>query len=202
MASTVATATRRRCPNDRWCGARSRCSAMPDRGQRLVDPRRPARRRAGPGWPGRTRRPRRRSAGRAGRRGPGRRCRPGGGSRPARPGRRVDRAARRPSTVPPPPGRMPLRCSTSVVLPAPLGPSSATRSPRATVQVDAAQRHVPVRVGELEPGAPCSESMAPITAAPPWRRWPRPPPARSPRPPTVRRWPRPAACQAAGSRPV
>ena len=29
IASTVATATRRRCPNDRWCGARSRCSAMP-----------------------------------------------------------------------------------------------------------------------------------------------------------------------------
>lgn len=35
-------------------------------------------------------------------------------------------------TVPVPPVRMPLRCSTSVVLPAPFGPSSATRSPRAT----------------------------------------------------------------------
>ncbi len=35
-------------------------------------------------------------------------------------------------TVPVPPVRMPLRWSTRVVLPAPLGPSSATRSPRAT----------------------------------------------------------------------
>ena len=32
-------------------------------------------------------------------------------------------------TVPAPAWRMPLRCSTSVVLPAPLGPSRATRSP-------------------------------------------------------------------------
>ena len=41
-------------------------------------------------------------------------------------------AARRPRPCPAPAVRMPLRCSTSVVLPAPLGPSSATRSPRWT----------------------------------------------------------------------
>ncbi len=33
-------------------------------------------------------------------------------------------------TVPVPPLRMPFRCSTRVVFPAPFGPSSATRSPR------------------------------------------------------------------------
>ena len=47
-------------------------------------------------------------------------------------------------------GRMPLRCSTSVVLPAPFGPSSATRSPRFDAQVDPVQRLVPVGVGERE----------------------------------------------------
>ena len=35
-------------------------------------------------------------------------------------------------TLPAPAARMPFRCSTSVVLPAPLGPSRATRSPRST----------------------------------------------------------------------
>ena len=46
---------------------------------------------------------------------------------------------------------MPLRCSTSVVLPAPLGPSSATRSPAVDVQVDAEERLVAVGVGVGEP---------------------------------------------------
>ena len=35
-------------------------------------------------------------------------------------------------TTPLPPSRIPFRCRTSVVLPAPFGPSSATRSPVAT----------------------------------------------------------------------
>ena len=43
---------------------------------------------------------------------------------------------------------MPLRCSTSVVLPAPLGPSTATRSPGSTREVDAVERDAPVGVGE------------------------------------------------------
>ena len=39
MASTVATATRRRWPNDRWCGGRSAYSAIPTCVERIVDPR-------------------------------------------------------------------------------------------------------------------------------------------------------------------
>ncbi len=50
-------------------------------------------------------------------------------------------------TVPAPAVRIPLRCSTSVVLPAPLGPSRATRSPLVHVQVDAEERLVAVGVG-------------------------------------------------------
>ena len=88
MASTVATATRRRWPKLRWCGGRSAASAMPDLVQRPPDPRGQRVARSARGWPGRRRRPRRRWAGRAGRPGPGRRCRPGGGPRagcPCRP---------------------------------------------------------------------------------------------------------------------
>ena len=128
MASTVATATRRRCPNDRWWGGRAACSSMPTAARAaftLVSssgPRRP--RLAGPkatssatvgmnSW--------------------------SSGSWNTIPTRRrislrCSAATGRPATaILPAPGRStPLHWSTRVVLPAPLGPSRATRSPRWT----------------------------------------------------------------------
>lgn len=45
---------------------------------------------------------------------------------------------------------MPLRCSTSVVLPAPFGPSSATRSPRWMVKSTPNRACLLVGIGEDE----------------------------------------------------
>ena len=47
-----------------------------------------------------------------------------------------------------------------MVLPAPFGPSRATRSPRATVEVDAVQRHVAVRVAEAQAARRRSEGRS------------------------------------------
>ena len=43
-----------------------------------------------------------------------------------------------------------MRCNASVVLPAPFGPSSATRSPALDAQTDAEQRLVAVRIDVRE----------------------------------------------------
>ena len=53
-------------------------------------------------------------------------------------------------TVPARAVRMPFRCRTSVVLPAPLGPSRATRSPGWTWRSMPFRALVPIRVGELD----------------------------------------------------
>ena len=66
---------------------------------------------------------------------------------------RVRAPSSRPPTaiVPSPPSSIPLSWSTSVVLPAPLGPSTATRSPDGHLQVDAGERRAAVGIGEAQP---------------------------------------------------
>ena len=70
--------------------------------------------------------------------------------------RRISGRLRRSTVVPPTvteprlAALMPLRASTSVVLPAPFGPRMATRSPAIDREVDAAQRLVTVGIGEGE----------------------------------------------------
>ena len=61
---------------------------------------------------------------------------------------------------------MPLRWSSRLLLPAPFGPTRATFSPRA-IQVDAPQRLVPVRVGEMEvldPDGPRASGLRTLAA--------------------------------------
>ena len=162
IASTVATATRRRCPKDRWCGARSANAAMPTARERLVDPLGPARRRAGRGWPGRRRRPRA-TVGMNSWSSGSWKTMPTRRRISAQVGRLGRPAGRRPRPRPPPAARMPLRCSTSVVLPAPLGPSRATRSPACDGEVDAEQRLVPVGVGEVQAASPAGIGVTRVT---------------------------------------
>ncbi len=127
IASTVATATRRRWPKERWCGGRSLNSAMPTRPSARSTrssssgPLSPAA--AGPNA--------------TSSRTVGMKSWSSGSWKTMPTRRRTSAMCRGPTsspatvTVPVPPVRMPLRCSTRVVLPAPFGPSSATRSPRA-----------------------------------------------------------------------
>ena len=147
IASTVATATRRRWPKDRWCGGRSTKSSIPTWSSACAHAR--VELGTADAEVGRAERDvladRRHEqlvvrvleddADPAADLAQVRRRRP---------------AARPPSTSPCPPRRMPLRCRTRVVLPAPFGPSRATRSPRSTREVDAEQRLVAVGVGEGE----------------------------------------------------
>ena len=143
MASTVATATRRRWPKDRWCGGRSAKSAMPTLSSASItrrssaSPRRP--RLAGPNATSWRTVPRKSWSSGSWKTIPTRRRISAGSPWPT--GRPLT------ATDPAPAVRMPLRCSTRVVLPAPLGPSSATRSPAVDVQVDAEERLVAVGVG-------------------------------------------------------
>ena len=137
IASTVATATRRRWPNDRWCGGRSACSAIPTASSAS----RTRASRSAPVSP-RFAGPNATSSATVGRNSWS------SGSWKTIPTRRRISARFGFSTGSPPtvtdpatPVRIPLRCSTSVVLPAPFGPSSATRSPVCTV------RSTPCRTG-------------------------------------------------------
>ena len=128
IASTVAIATRRRWPSESWCGARSATSLHPHGGQRLATRSRDLVARAAEVE---------RAEGDVLAHGRHEELVVGVLEDEARRGRagrarrRRRRAGRRPRARPRPVSR-PLRWSISVVLPAPLGPRTATRSPCAT----------------------------------------------------------------------
>ena len=184
MASTVATATRRRCPNDRWCGGRSAWPSMPTAARAPLTrvsssgPRRP--RLAGPkatssatvgmnSW--------------------------SSGSWKAIPTRRrislrCSAATGRPATATrPAPGEHAVELQHQGGLAGPVGPSGATRSPRS---IRLTPYSACCRPGRRRRRPRPSQGRGELTGGPPRRR---PPPGRR-RPRTARaasHWPRVAA---------